>query len=137
MLTTPWSSHSKALTNRDYLVILSYLPLKHDRKIPAFMWYVLLIQRQLKATERLIGYALSAKPLHHQYWTLSAWQDTAALSAFVHTKPHRRVMAALQGHMAPTTFINVVGKRCRSSADIARSHKEASRRERCKKWIST
>lgn len=126
MLTTPWSSHSKALTNRDYLVMLSHLPLKHYRKIPMFMWYVLLIQRQLKTAEGLIGCALSAKPLHRQYWTLSAWQDTAALSAFVHKKPHRRIMVALQGHMAPTTFIEWWVK----GADLPPTWQEAMRRFR-------
>lgn len=105
MLAMPWVPLSKALPERDYLVLLSHLPLRRYRKMPTFFRYVSAIRRQLQATEGVVGYSLLAQPMRRQFWTLSAWEDGDALSAFVRAKPHREVMAALRGHMGPTTFV--------------------------------
>src|SRR3712207_7182918 len=38
------------------------------------------------------------------FWTLSAWTDRRALSAFVREMPHLGAMQQLRPHMGPTRF---------------------------------
>ena len=60
--------------------------------------------RQLSSAEGLIGYSLLARPMVKNFWTLSAWQDEAALDAFIRHPPHVRLMTSLTPHMGPTKF---------------------------------
>jgi quinol monooxygenase YgiN len=52
----------------------------------------------------LIGYSLRARPAAKQFWTLSAWEDEAALQAFVAAPPHLDIMKALAPYMGETRF---------------------------------
>jgi len=51
------------------------------------------------APEGLLGYSMLAKPLRSQYWTLSAWKDSASLARFVREPPHREAMRELPNHL--------------------------------------
>jgi quinol monooxygenase YgiN len=54
------------------------------------------IRHQLDAApERLIGYSLLAQPLRSNYWTLSVWEDEAALGRFIQALAHRDAMRQL------------------------------------------
>ena len=46
-----------------------------------------------------------AEPLAKRFWTLSVWEDDAALCAFVGTPPHAQAMRVMTPHMAPTEFV--------------------------------
>jgi len=46
-----------------------------------------------------------AWPLRKEFWTLSVWEDHAALMEFVYHPPHARVMKALAPHMGKTRFV--------------------------------
>ena len=105
MPPSPWVTLAPARPERDYLVMLSYLPLARFRKLPAFFGYVQAIRAQLQETQGVLGYSLLARILRLQFWTLSAWEDRAALDAFVRADSHVTVMSALHGHMGPTRFI--------------------------------
>lgn len=105
MPSTKWFSLSAIHPDQEYLVLLTYLPLKHWSKLPAFLRSVLAIQRQLKTANGIIGYSLLAHPFSRDYWTLSVWEDAKALAEFVRTKPHVEVMSALRGHLGTTKFI--------------------------------
>jgi quinol monooxygenase YgiN len=81
---------------RDYVVVLTFLPLRRLSKLPRFLSYVRKIRQQLDAPpEGLIGYSLLAKPLRSNYWTLSVWEDEAALGRFIQGAPHRDAMREL------------------------------------------
>ena len=104
MAELPWYSHSGAVPERDYVALLSYLPLRSWR-IPWLLLYNVRIQRQLRASSGLIGYSLRAQLAAKRFWTLSVWQDEAALQGFVAAPPHVAVMKALAPHMGTTRFI--------------------------------
>jgi hypothetical protein len=105
MPSTKWFSFFGIQPDHEYLVLLTYLPLKHWSKLPAFLRYVLAIQKQLKSTKGVIGYSLLAHPFSRDFWALSVWEDAQSLSEFVRAKPHAQVMSRLRGHMGATKFI--------------------------------
>jgi len=74
------------------------------RTTPRFGRFVQAIRKQLVGTPGLVGYSLLAKPLRHEYWTLSVWEDDGAVKDFVQTAPHAEVMKALGADMGPTSF---------------------------------
>ena len=75
MPALPWKSFAPPENDREYSALLTYLPLKRWRAIPKFMRYTSQIQRQLADSEGLIGYALDAKVLSRDFWTLSVWEE--------------------------------------------------------------
>jgi hypothetical protein len=105
MPAIPWRSPTKALPDRDYLVMASRLPLLSRRTVPRFMRLTLSVVRQLGRTNGVVGYSLLAQPLKGTFWTLSAWNDQSDLDAFVRTMPHLGVMGKLRPHMGPTKFV--------------------------------
>ena len=111
MPETPWQSYSRTAPERDYVALLSYLPLDSAWSLPRLVLYSTRIQRQLRTSSGLIGYSLRAQVAAKQFWTLSAWEDAADLQAFVAAPPHVAVMKALASHMGATRFVrwNVKG----------------------------
>lgn len=83
MPTKPWVTFHRPDPDRDYLVLLTQLPLKRFRDLGAFLHYTWRIQRQLRRTPGLLGYSLLARILKRQFWTLSVWEGEAALHQFV------------------------------------------------------
>ena len=55
----------------EYLVLLTYLPLRRFRTFPAFFRLILAVQRQLAGTAGLVGYTLRARPFSRRFWTHS------------------------------------------------------------------
>jgi quinol monooxygenase YgiN len=100
----PWKTIAKVEGSREYLALLSYLPLKKYRMIPRFLQFSFQIQRQLNNSPGVVGYSLRAKPLSRNFWTLSVWEDETALQNFVRKVPHLDAMTSLIPHMGPTRF---------------------------------
>jgi hypothetical protein len=100
-----WRSFRKAEPDREYLVLLSELPLKSYRALPRFLRFSRQVQRQLKMAPGLVGYSLLARLWRKQFWTLSVWEDEEALMDFVNAVPHRAVMHALQPDLGETQFL--------------------------------
>jgi hypothetical protein len=46
-----------------------------------------------------------ARVFRKRFWTLSVWENEAALRKFVVQMPHGRVMTALEGKMEQTHFV--------------------------------
>jgi hypothetical protein len=105
MAEIKWESFAKASPDREYLALISYLPLKRFWMIPKFLIYMRAIQNQLRESRGLIGYSLLAHFLHRRFWTLSVWEDEKALIEFVRNVPHGQVMTALKPHMGKTKFV--------------------------------
>src|SRR5207253_11096568 len=83
----------------DFVALLSYLPLKSNWSVPPFFLHTAQVVKQLASAQGLLGYSVRARPFSKRFWTLSAWNDEAALRAFVQHPPHVRLMAALAAHM--------------------------------------
>ena len=111
MTELTWQSNSRAAPERDYVALLSYLPLNSAWHLPKLVLYSTRIRRQLRTSSGLIGYSLRARVAAKQFWTLSAWEDAAALQAFVAASPHVAIMKALAPYMGATRFVrwNVKG----------------------------
>ena len=100
----PWETIAAPDPNREYLALLSYLPLKSYRKTLDLTRRAGQVARQLANTSGLIGFTFRAKILGHRFWTLSVWEGEDALMAFVGEDPHRGTMAALGPYMGGPTF---------------------------------
>ncbi|HEV1993579.1 MAG TPA: hypothetical protein VGR03_04545 [Candidatus Acidoferrum sp.] len=101
-MDSQWKALAPAEKNREYLALLSYLPLKKYRAIPSFLRFSFQIQKQLRGTPGVIGYSLRAKVLSRNFWTLSVWEDEKALMDFVAQLPHGEAMKAMTPHMGPS-----------------------------------
>jgi hypothetical protein len=100
----PWRTMRPVERDREYLALLSFLPLNRYSKIPLFMRFSMEIHRQLKATAGVIGYSLRAKLFTRRFWTLSVWEDSVALMDFVARVPHSDSMKAMAPFMGKTKF---------------------------------
>jgi quinol monooxygenase YgiN len=105
MLSTPWRSCRATDPKREYLALLSFLPLKRLWRVPSFLIYTIRITRQLQRSPGLMGYSLQTELLTGRFRTLSVWENEAALQAFVQAAPHQETMRALIPHMGPTRFV--------------------------------
>jgi heme-degrading monooxygenase HmoA len=101
---TPWKTFRAPEPGREYLALLSELPLRSFLSFPEFLSRSFKIEAQLKDTPGLIGYSLLAQPFQKHFWTLSVWEDDAALRKFVERSPHGETMTAMQGKMGQTSF---------------------------------
>src|SRR6266540_1326327 len=104
IVDSPWKSVGSADSAREYLVLLSYLPLNGYRKVLTLMRRSRAVSRQLASTPGLIGFTFRAKLLRHRFWTLSAWEDETALTAFVGKAPHLDAMKVLGPFMGDAAF---------------------------------
>lgn len=57
------------------------------------------------ASPGVLGLSLIARPLHRTFWTLSAWQDQAALRVATGHQPHVQIMKHFRPLMAASSFV--------------------------------
>lgn len=101
----PWTSFADREPDREYVALLSYLPLRRLSSTLVFFRDVRRIRGQLARSHGLVGYSLRARPLRKEYWTLSVWESERALFAFVKELPHSGVMSSLRRRMGATRFL--------------------------------
>jgi hypothetical protein len=99
-----WVALAQADADREYLALLSYLPLKTYRGIPSFFRFTFQILKQMRATPGAMGFSLRAKIIARNFWTLSAWKDEQALRDFVMKLPHAAAMKTVRPYMGATNF---------------------------------
>ncbi|MGH7808386.1 MAG: DUF3291 domain-containing protein [Thermodesulfobacteriota bacterium] len=106
-----WKSFAKASHDREYLALISYLPLKSLWKLPKFLLFTRANQTQLKESRGLIGYSFLAHLLQGRFWTLSIWEDEGALMEFLRSGVHEETMTGLREHLGETEFVkwNILG----------------------------
>jgi hypothetical protein len=124
VMDMPWKKIAPVNPKGEYLVLLTYLPLKKRRTIPRFFWSTFAIQKQLAGSAGILGYALRAKPLQKNFWTMSAWLDEKSLMDFALRLPHSQVMKTLAPRMGTTKFIRwkVAGSDFPLRWDVAIEH---------------
>ena len=104
-MDTPWKSLAAIDASRDYVVLLSYLPLTRYSKMLLFFRYSSQINAQLSATPGAIGYAMRAKVFTKEFWTLSIWESDRALMDFVGKIPHANAMTRISPFIGATKII--------------------------------
>jgi hypothetical protein len=106
MPTLPWiSPKPQPPVDGPVTVMASRLELRRFSDVPSFLTAALRIRRQMLASPGALGLSLIARPLRRTFWTLSAWQDEAALSAAVGREPHRHLMKHFRPRMAGSSFV--------------------------------
>src|SRR5918999_3242814 len=105
MPALPWKYFASPESDREYIALVSYLPLNKFRALPKFIRYTRQIQHQLAGSEGLVGYSMDANIAGKEFWTLSVWEDAEALRRFVHRSPHDEVMRDLLADMGQTEFV--------------------------------
>lgn len=104
MMELPYQSKKNILPDKNYIVMLTYLPLARYRSLPQFLHFVFRIVLQLQKSPGLVGYTLRAGVLKKQFWTLSIWEDSQSVYNFISRHPHLDAMSTLQGKMGKTAF---------------------------------
>jgi hypothetical protein len=112
----PWKAIAPIEREREYLALLSYLPLNRYSKIPLFMRCTMQIQGQLRQAPGAVGYSMRAKLFSRRFWTLSVWENSAALMDFVAKVPHSEIMKAMAPFMGKTKLRAVESCRLGDSA---------------------
>ncbi len=106
MPTLPWTGpKSPAQIDGPVTVMASRLELRRLRDVPSFLAAALQIRRQMLGSPGALGLSLIARPLRGTFWTLSAWQDQAALRAATGREPHRQIMQRFRPRMAGSAFV--------------------------------
>ena len=106
MPTLPWTSpKAMPLAEGAVTVMASHFELRRRLDALPFLIAAVRVKRQMLASPGAMGVSLVAKPLRRTFWTLSAWQDEAALRATVGGEPHRRVMRQFRPRMAGSSFV--------------------------------
>lgn len=106
MPTLPWTSpKSPRQADGPVTVMASRLELRRLADAPAFLVAAIRIRRQMLGSPGALGLSLVARPLRRTFWTLSAWQDQAALGAATAGQPHRRLMNHFRPLMAGSSFV--------------------------------
>jgi hypothetical protein len=105
MPALPWKHFRAMEPDREYVAMVSQLPLLRMSSTPTMLRLTMGIRRQLEETPGVVGYSLDAKVLARRYYTLSVWESDAALRAFVQHSPHRETMSALAPKMGDTRFV--------------------------------
>src|SRR3954465_13017993 len=91
MRPLPWTTIVTPDPARTYVAFATRLPLTKHRHVPGFLSDTLGVRRQLGAAPGLVGYSLLAHLGAKTFWTVSVWQDEAALRAFAAAEPHRGI----------------------------------------------
>lgn len=104
MPALPWKSFGTPDKRREYVALITFLPLKKIRTLPQFAWRTMQTTRQLARSGGVIGYAMDADIGRLNFWTLSVWADRQSLSDFVHSAPHAEIMRKLLPLMRETKF---------------------------------
>jgi heme-degrading monooxygenase HmoA len=104
MPALPWTAIRPAPVDGEIVVLASRLELPAYRLVPGFMRRAMGVHRATKTADGAIGAMLLAQPARKTFWTLSAWEDEAALRRFVGHPVHRAEMQHYRGKLRGATF---------------------------------
>ena len=88
----PWEARAVPAPDRDYVAVVTYLPMRRVLALPRWFGSIRAVQKQLERTPGLVGYSLRLNPLRLEFWTLSLWEDEHSLGDFLRELPHADVM---------------------------------------------
>ena len=103
-MEVPWATINRASAGHDAQVMASRFRLTSAWRSPQFLVYSLRILRQARSSQGILGVSLRAYPLRGVFWTLSAWNDEAALRAFAGADPHRTLIGKIRPWATEATF---------------------------------
>jgi len=101
MPETPWISPYKIEpeADKDYIAVITYLPLNSYLNFPNFFKQVGLIQKQLHKSHGVVGFKLRADILTKKAYTMSVWEDAKSLKNFITSGAHKDIMADVPSYL--------------------------------------
>lgn len=103
MPTIPWMTVNPP-TGSEVQVMASRLEVRALRHVPGFFLASLSLLRQARNSPGALGITLQADLLRRTFWTLSAWTDKDALTAYATAEPHKSTIARKRKVMRDSTF---------------------------------
>ncbi|MEV6097407.1 hypothetical protein [Nocardia sp. NPDC051981] len=83
----------------------SRLEVKSLRSAPGFLIASLALWWQARRSPGVLGVALKAEMLKGTFWTYSAWDNKAAISAYAGAEPHKSTVERKRKVMRDATFV--------------------------------
>lgn len=105
MPTLPWITPNAPQPGAQVLVMASRLEVGLLKDVPRFFLKSLASWRQVRTAPGAVGATLIAQPLKRTFWTLSAWEDRAALYTYAKAEPHLTIMTSLRAVTKQSTFV--------------------------------
>ena len=131
MPAKPWVTFRRPDPDREYIALLSELPLKRFRDLGEFLLYAWQIQHQLRSAPGLVGYSLKARILKKRFWTLSVWEAETDLHQFVGQAPQQQGHDGSWRQDGTDPFPAVEHPGLPVSPELARSFRATSRGRPC------
>ncbi|WP_460061632.1 DUF3291 domain-containing protein [Streptomyces sp. YKOK-I1] len=104
MPTLRWTTVSTPAPDTEAFVMASRLEVRSLKDVPRFFLKSLAAWKQVCGAPGAYGASLIAEPLKRTFWTLSAWEDEAALRTYTKTEPHKSIMNGLRPTMKDSVF---------------------------------
>ncbi|MFD0417583.1 DUF3291 domain-containing protein [Streptomyces sp. NPDC127108] len=100
----PWVTPHEAPPDTTAFVMASRLETKSLKHVPRFFWQSYKAWKQVRTAPGALGASLEAQLTKGVFYTLSAWQDRAALYAYARTEPHKSIMTGLRPATRDSVF---------------------------------
>ncbi|MEV0197185.1 DUF3291 domain-containing protein [Nonomuraea sp. NPDC050691] len=104
MPTVPWTRVGVP-AHPETLIMASRLEVRSLRQVPGFLVASLRLLRQARQAPGALGVSLKAELLKRTFWTVSAWNDKAAVYAYSAAEPHKSTMRRQRAVMKESTFV--------------------------------
>jgi len=104
MPTLPWSTRGSLPPTYACFVTATQLRLRRYRSLPAHLWHLRILRRQLRAADGLLGFTLAARLRDRTFWTIAAWVDPDAAALFA--KTHADAFGAFAPQVAASTDVS-------------------------------
>lgn len=127
----PWKQIGTVDPQCDYVAFTSRFHLRSLLRVPSFLRQSYRIMRQANTSPGIVGWSLGSDLLRLQFYTLSAWEDSASLQAFIKSGGHGVAIQKFEKDMRrPSIFVHyrVPGKDLPLSWDDAMRRQEARSR---------
>ncbi len=104
MPTLPWLTIDRP-GNDTVQVMASRLEVRSLWHVPRFFATSMVLWRQARRSPGAIGITLKADLTRRTFWTLSAWADADAITAYARTDPHASAIVRARAVMRESTFV--------------------------------
>jgi hypothetical protein len=100
----PWSARGSLPPTYACFVTATQLRLRRYRNLPAHLWRLRTLRRQLRTADGLLGFAFAARLRDLTFWTIAAWVDPDAAAIFA--KAHDGSGEAFAPQVAASTDVS-------------------------------
>ena len=104
MPALPWSVRGSLPPTYACFVTATQLRLRRYWNLPAHLWHLRTLRRQLRAADGLLGFAFAARLRGPTFWTIAAWVDPDAAAIF--GKAHDASGRAFAPQIAASTDVS-------------------------------